>query len=199
MLIVKKLILILLLQMTFTHSIFAGSLTDLIPVKTEKNTVTGKKVITTKSSVEKDKKICTRLENIFSELDELKNITIDVSNGVVELKGNTLSNTNKNKALQLASRIDGVVEVENNISVNSNLTTRLEKTVQQIISIGKDFLSGFPIFLIALFVFIVFWYLGGWVSYTWCGRGYRSCRGICSKRYSRKLYCLCFVKFAESF
>ncbi len=164
MLIVKKLILILLLQMTFTHSIFAGSLTDLIPVKTEKNTVTGKKVITTKSSVEKDKKICTRLENIFSELDELKNITIDVSNGVVELKGNTLSNTNKNKALQLASRIDGVVEVENNISVNSNLTTRLEKTVQQIISIGKDFLSGFPIFLIALFVFIVFWYLGGWVS-----------------------------------
>ncbi len=164
MLIVKKLILVLLLQMTFTHSIFAGSLTDLIPVKTEKNTVTGKKVITTKSSVEKDKKICTRLENIFSELDELKNITIDVSNGVVELKGNTLSNTNKNKALQLASRIDGVVEVENNISVNSNLTTRLEKTVQQIISIGKDFLSGFPIFLIALFVFIVFWYLGGWVS-----------------------------------
>ena len=164
MLIVKKLILILLLQMTFTHSVFASSLTDLIPVKTEKNVVTSKKVITIKSTEEKDKKICTRLENIFSELDELKNITIDVSNGVVELKGNTLSNTNKNKALQLASRIDGVVEVENNISVNSNLTTRLEKTLQQIVSIGKDFLSEFPIFLIALFVFIVFWYLGGWVS-----------------------------------
>jgi len=162
--ILKNIILILLLQMPLTHMVFADSITDLITVKTEKNAVTSKKVIRTKSTAEDDKKICSRLQKIFSELDELKNITIDVSNGVVELKGDTFSNTNKDKALQLASQVEGVVEVENEISVNSNLTSRLEKTVQQIISIGKEFLSGFPIFLIALFVFIVFWYLGGWVS-----------------------------------
>ena len=162
--ILKNIILILLLQMPLTHMVFADSITDLITVKTEKNAVTSKKVIRTKSTAEDDKKICSRLQKIFSELDELKNITIDVSNGVVELKGDTFSNTNKDKALQLASQVEGVVEVENEISVNSNLTSRLEKTVQQIVSIGKDFLSGFPIFLIALFVFIIFWYLGGWVS-----------------------------------
>ncbi len=162
--ILKNIILVLLLQMPLTHMVVADSITDLISVKTEKNAVTSKKVIKTKSSAEDDKEICSRLEKIFSELDELKNITIDVSNGVVELKGDTFSNTNKDKALQLASQVEGVVEVENEISVNSNLTSRLEKTIQQIASIGKEFLSGFPIFLIALFVFIVFWYLGGWIS-----------------------------------
>lgn len=162
--ILKNIILVLLLQMPLTHMVVADSITDLISVKTEKNAVTSKKVIKTKSTAEDDKEICSRLEKIFSELDELKNITIDVSNGVVELKGDTFSNTNKDKALQLASQVEGVVEVENEISVNSNLTSRLGKTIQQIVSIGKEFLSRFPIFLIALFVFIVFWYLGGWIS-----------------------------------
>ena len=164
MTVLKNIILVLLLQMTLMHSVFADSITDLISVKTEKNAVTSKKVITTKSSAEKDEKICTRLEKIFSELDKLKNITVDVSNGVVELKGNTLSDKDKDKAQQLASQVEGVVEVENDILVNSNLTSRLEKTVQQILSTGKELFSGFPIFLIALFVFTVFWHLGGWVS-----------------------------------
>jgi len=126
--------------------------------------VTTKKVIRTKSSAQDDKKIRTRLEHIFSELDALKNITVDVSNGVVELKGNTLSEANKEKALQLASQVEGVVEVKNGISVNSNLTTRLGKTGEQILNVGRALLERFPIFLIALFIFIVFWYLGAWVS-----------------------------------
>ncbi len=162
--ILKNIILILLLQMTLAHNVFADTITDLISVKTEKSAVANKKVITTKSSAWDDKKIGIRLQQIFSEWDELKNITVDVSNGVVELKGNTPTKANKDKALRLASRIKGVVEVENEISVNSNLTSRLEKAAQKILSIGKEFLRILPIFLIALFIFIVFWLLGGWVS-----------------------------------
>jgi len=162
--ILKNIMLVLLLQMPLTHMVFADSITDLISVKTEKNAVTSKKVIKTKSSADDDKKICSRLQKIFSELDELKNITVDVSNGVVELKGNTISDTNRDKALQLASQVEGVVEVENNISVHSNLTTRLDKTSHHIVSIGKELFDGLPVFLIALFVFIIFWFLGDWVS-----------------------------------
>jgi len=164
MTILKNIIFILLLQMTFTHMVFADSITDLISVQTEKNEVTSKKVIKTKSSAEDDKKICSRLEKIFSELDELKNITVDVSNGVVELKGNTFSDANRDKALQLASQVEGVVEVQNDISVHSNLTTRVEKTTHHIVSIAKELFDGLPIFLIALFVFVIFWFLGDWVS-----------------------------------
>lgn len=162
--ILKNIILSLILQITLTHSVFADSITDLISIKTENNAVSSKKVITAESSVQDDKKICIRLEKIFSELDELKNITVEVNNGVVELKGNAFSNANKAKAMQLASQVEGVVEVENEILVNSNLTTRLEKTVQQILTISKELLSRFPIFLIALLIFIIFWFLGGWIS-----------------------------------
>ncbi len=160
----KNIILILLLQMPLTHHVFAGSITDLISVKTENNTVSSKKVITIKSSAEDDKKICTRLEKIFSELDDLKQVTVHVSNGVVELQGNTFSDANKDKALQLSSQVEGVVEVKNKISVNPDLTARLEKTTHHLLSIAKQILSGLPIFLIALSNLIVFWFLGNWVS-----------------------------------
>ena len=162
--ILKNMILSLILLITLTHSVFADSITDLISIKTEDNAVSSKKVITAESSAQDDKKICIRLEKIFSELDELKNITVNVNNGVVELKGNAFSSANKAKAMQLASQIEGVVEVENEILVNANLTIRLEKTAQQILTISEEFLSGFPIFLIALIIFIIFWFLGGWIS-----------------------------------
>ncbi len=164
MTILKNIILILVLQVTVIHIAYADQVADLFLGKTEKSTTVTAKTITTKNSTQDDKEICTRLEDIFSSLDELKNITVDVSNGVVELKGNTISDEYRDKAMHLASRVEGVVEIENDVSVNSNLTTRLEKTVQQIVSISKQFFSEFPIFLIALFVFTIFWYLGGWIS-----------------------------------
>lgn len=162
--ILKYIILIVMFQITLPHVVFADAITDLLSIKAETNAVTSKKVITTESSAKYDEKIRIRLEKIFSELDQLQNITINVSSGVVELKGNTLSEANKNKASQIASQVKGVVEVENEISVNSNLMTRLEKTVQQILSINKQLLNKLPVFLIALFIFVGFWFLGRWVS-----------------------------------
>ena len=162
--ILKHMILMVLLQATFTHIVFADSLTDLISTNIKKNEVTSKKVITLKSSVVDDGKIRIRLEKIFSELEELKNITLNVSNGVVELNGSTISDSYKDKAVHLASQVEGVVEVENSIVVNLRLETRMKETVQQLQNIGKQVLIGLPIFLIALIVFIVFWVSGRWVS-----------------------------------
>jgi small-conductance mechanosensitive channel len=162
MVILKNIIFILFLQVMVTHCIVADSIADLIPVKSE-NVVVSKKVITTKT-VQDDEKIQSRLEKIFSELDELKNITVNVSNGVVELSGNALSNANRAKALQLAGQMEGIVEVENKISINSDLTSRLEKTTHHLLSIGKQVISEAPIFLIALFVFVIFWFVGNWIS-----------------------------------
>jgi len=162
--ILKNIVLGLLVQMAVTHTVCAESITDFISVKTENGAISSQKVITTKSSASDDQNIRTRLEKIFSELDTLKHITIDVSNGVVKLSGNTPSDTNRDKALQLASQVEGVVEVQNKISVHSNLTTRLEKTTHHIVSIAKELFDDLPIFLVALFIFVIFWFLGDWVS-----------------------------------
>jgi small-conductance mechanosensitive channel len=160
----KNIVLILVLQVTLIHVAYADQVTDLLLGQTKKSVRVTAKTITIQNSVEDDKKICSRLEDIFSELDELKHVTLNVSNGVVELKGNTISDIYRDKAVQLARQVEGVVEVENYITVNLNLKTRLEKTLQQIMSIANHLLTGFPIFLIALSVFIGFWILGGWVS-----------------------------------
>jgi len=98
--ILKHMILMVPLQITFANMVFADSITDLISTKTEKNEVTSKKVITTKSSVVDDEKIRIRLENI----------TLNVSNGVVELNGSTISDSYRDKAVHLASQVEGVVE-----------------------------------------------------------------------------------------
>jgi len=160
----KNIVLILVLHVTLIHVAYADQVTDLLLGQNKKSVTVTAKTITTKNSAQDDKKICSRLEHIFSELDELKHVTLNVSNGVVELKGNTISDVYRDKAVQLARQVEGVVEVENYITVNLNLRTRLEKTLQQIMSIAKHMLTGFPIFLIALSVFIGFWVLGRWVS-----------------------------------
>jgi len=162
--ILKYVLITLFFQTLFIYTSYADAITDLIPIKMEEKSVTNKRVITTKTNIHDDKKIRIRLEQIFSELDALKNIKVDVSNGVVELTGNTYSNAETDIALQLASQVEGVVEVENTVLVNSSLAARLKNTNQHIISIGKQILSGLPIFLVSLLNFILFCLIGDCVS-----------------------------------
>tara|TARA_R110002073_G_scaffold308379_2_gene478322 strand:+ start:742 stop:1017 length:276 start_codon:yes stop_codon:yes gene_type:complete len=70
------------------NPLYADQLTDLITGDTEsEESSTVNKVITVDTSVQNDKKIQKRLQKIFSELDDLKNIKIQVSSGVVTLEG----------------------------------------------------------------------------------------------------------------
>jgi len=89
-----------------------------------------------------------------------ENITSVKTENNVELNANTPSNTNEVKASPLSSK----GEVENGINVDSNLTDKLEKTMDDFKRINKEFWKELPLYVIALIIFLFFWVLGNWVS-----------------------------------
>ncbi len=156
----------LLLGVMHTSSpVNADAINDLLggkPEKTEEGTAS--KVITTDNTNVSDRKIRNRLGEIFAELDTLNNLKIAVNKGVVTLTGEVTSASIQEKANSLAKKVEGVVEVENEIVVTRSIEKRLETTGNKILNLGKQIVSNLPLFIIALVVFSLFWFLGGWVS-----------------------------------
>ena len=143
----------------------ADAINDLLggkPAKTEEGTST--KVITTEDTEISDRKIYERLSEIFTELETLQGLSIDVSKGVVTLTGEVTSSTEQDKAISLAKKVEGAVEVENEIVVSLDVEDRLETTWIKTAKLGKQIFASLPLFLLALSVFVVAWLVGRWIS-----------------------------------
>ncbi len=156
---------VLLLTVLPLHSINAQDLTTLLTTGDTGNPQeTNGKVIGVDHSKKNDQKIGKRLQQIFSEIDDLKQIKVEVSNGVVTLSGEVGSKAIESKAVQFAGQIQDVVEVENNLQLTHSLEKRLQDTLKKLNSLGKELLAALPLFLVSILVFIAFWAFGGWLS-----------------------------------
>ncbi|PWQ99689.1 mechanosensitive ion channel family protein [Leucothrix pacifica] len=153
--------LLLMLWMPLSH---ADDLTDLLTGGAKEEAVVADKVITTDSSKKEDDKIAQRLREIYAELDDLQGVSIAVNKGVVTLTGEVSSSADESKALQFAGQVEGVVEVENELTVSRSLKKRLVTTGDKLWSLTKQTTEGLPLFLIAILVIVLFWILGGWLS-----------------------------------
>ena len=160
----KTLLLLMCICLMAPGAVPADELTDLLTGKPPDTPAPSDKVITTRSSAQKDRDIRRRLQEIFSELNSLQNLEISVSSGVVTLKGEVDSTASEAKALQFTRQVEGVVEVENELTVNRSLSKRLEQTRRKMIMMGRKVMEGLPLFVLALLVFILFWMLGRWAS-----------------------------------
>jgi small-conductance mechanosensitive channel len=163
----KRLIVILwcLGFLAVTDVLYAVDLTGLLTGEQAETQASADRTIKTGDSAQDDRKIRRRLEEIFGELDALKNVAISVSKGVVTLSGEVDSTENMNKALQFTRQVEGVVDVQDELTINRSLPRRLERTQQKILEMGKQIVSVLPLFLLALIVCIVFGKLGGWISH----------------------------------
>ncbi|SFK56876.1 Small-conductance mechanosensitive channel [Nitrosomonas aestuarii] len=145
---------------------YADQLTDLIAGDTESQTTPGAdKVIDVNSSAQDDKKIQRRLQKIFSEMDNLENIKILTSSGIVTLQGEVNSAPAEKKAIQLSQQVEGVVEVESELVITHDLKERLETTWQKLAKAAKALITGFPVFLLAIIAFTLTVIFGRWLSH----------------------------------
>ncbi|SES82557.1 Small-conductance mechanosensitive channel [Nitrosomonas marina] len=156
---------LILSLMCVASPLYADQLADIIAGKTEsEQAAVSQKVIEVNASVQDDKKIQQRLQKIFSEIDTLKNITIRVSNGIVTLQGTVNSVAAENKAIQLSQQVKGVVEVKNELVITHDIKERLESTWLKLERAAKEVLTSFPVFLLAVIIFILSWLFGRWIS-----------------------------------
>ncbi|HEC59792.1 hypothetical protein LCGC14_2151710 [marine sediment metagenome] len=145
--------------------VYADEISDLLGTQADNADVSSStNVISTDNTDDSDKKISNRLDEIFTEIDDLNTVKADVNKGVVQISGEVSSIITQQKAESLANKVAGVVEVENDIVVNRSLEKRLETTWNKLLNLGKQIVSDLPLFVTALVIFILFWWIGSWVS-----------------------------------
>jgi small-conductance mechanosensitive channel len=125
--------------------------------------------ISAESNSTRDAQIARRLSNIYSNLTELKGLEVEVDEGIVTLSGEIYTREAEVRALELASRTEGVVSVQNELQYNQAILPKLSIVGNQLALRGRAVVQFLPVLLVALAVFAGFWYLARWLTQ---GRAY---------------------------
>ena len=107
-----------------------------------------------------DDAIQQRLSDIFSEIGGLENIDISVSSGVVSLSGTVSQQGDGARAAAIASRLEGVVTVEDSISRSLAVDQSISPAIETLRSSMQRAWEGLPLLGFAAAVFLVILIIG---------------------------------------
>lgn len=120
----------------------------------EPDTATSTTITQTYSEAD-DVAIETRLRGIFAELEELSEVNIEATDGVVRLSGQAANETVAIQAAELAKRVQGTVavqdDIERTLDVDDNLAPVLNRFETRVSSITR----AWPLYLVALAAFVI--------------------------------------------
>ncbi|NVK35048.1 MAG: mechanosensitive ion channel [Rhodobacteraceae bacterium] len=111
-------------------------------------------IIETERDIDADRSITERLQAIYREIEALSGVQVRVNEGVVILSGAVANDSAAERALQLATRLQGAVAVEDRIdrtlSVEDNLDPFLERTENTVDAV----IRAWPLYAIAALAFV---------------------------------------------
>lgn len=107
-----------------------------------------------------DSAVQSRLESIYTAMDELSGVEVRVQSGVVTLSGSVPDSESGDDAVGLAERVKGVVVVVDNLRSVTNVSSQLSPVVEKIQELGLAFLKRIPLLILALVTLLVSWWLG---------------------------------------
>ncbi|MGR3491661.1 MAG: mechanosensitive ion channel domain-containing protein [Shimia sp.] len=110
--------------------------------------------IAVSESASQDAAIELRLERILTELAGYEDVTVDVSSGIVTLTGTTVEAAKIEELASIASRVEGVVAIENDVTEDTDLARRIAPLTERFLDRLSQVIAFAPLILIALGVFI---------------------------------------------
>lgn len=113
-----------------------------------------------------DPEIAERLDGLFREMEGLDQVVAEVSRGVVTLTGTALTAEDRQRAESVASRLSGVVSVENDIAIEHRIDRRLEPMIAKTESLIRDTIAFLPLLVLSLLVFAAIWLLGRLLTHS---------------------------------
>jgi len=108
------------------------------------NPATEPAVITVMLDGPSDQQILDRITNIYLQLEQFQAIEVSAVAGVVTLAGNVSNETQAERALNLARRVEGVVTVEDNIERALDLQSNVAPLVSQFRTDFKQWVGNHP-------------------------------------------------------
>ena len=116
--------------------------------------------ITTENSAQQDAAIALRIREILGELGDYDDVTVSVREGVVTLRGTTTSAIDAVALDPLASRVQGVVAVRNQVTETTDIAQRLDPAIERFRSRIDQFVVFLPLALIAGAAFLLVVFIG---------------------------------------
>ena len=107
-----------------------------------------------------DPEITQRLNGLYAEISGLEQVRASVRSGVVTLTGTALSAEDRSRAEAVASRLAGVVSVENQVAVEHDVRKRIQPLVTRTAEIFGNVVAFLPLLTVALVVLAFFWLIG---------------------------------------
>ncbi len=97
-----------------------------------------------------DAAIATKIRDIFNELEAYSDVTVTVNEGIVTLRGTTLSASGHEELQHLVSRIDGVIAIENQVSLTTDLSKRLSPAMARFQDRIAQLVAVLPLLAVAI-------------------------------------------------
>lgn len=116
--------------------------------------------ITTQDYAQQDAAIATRMREILTELGNYADVTVQVSEGIVTLRGTTTSNAEISALEPLATRIEGVVAVKNQVTETADIAQRLNPALDRFRARIDQFIVFLPLAAIAAVAFALVVFAG---------------------------------------
>lgn len=120
--------------------------------------------VSTELDPARDEAIEARLEAIYAQLDDLADIEVETRAGVVRLSGEVLSAEDQDLAGELARNVEGVVAVDDDLTVVRDVQRRLGPAFDKAKNRLLDLAALGPLLAVALLVFVLFWGLARWLG-----------------------------------
>ena len=102
-----------------------------------------------------DSAIAGTLRRILGQVPDLEKVELYVAGGVVHLRGTTRSEEALERAVEIARGQDGVLYVDEGVTVKTTVGEQVHGTLDELAERGKDFLGKLPVAGIALLVLIL--------------------------------------------
>jgi small conductance mechanosensitive channel len=111
-----------------------------------------------------DEKIKSRIENIFAELQPLREVEVYVGEGVVILRGEVANEVAAQQANNLASRLAGVITVTDAMSRTLAVADNVRPVIERMRTQTLSFIKALPLLGLALLVLTAFALLGNFLA-----------------------------------
>ena len=118
------------------------------------------RVIDVEAGEPRDDAIRRRINNIYSQIGSLAEVTVEAQEGVVTLGGQTANEAQAQRAVELAERVAGVVTLEDNIARTLDIEDNLAPVVDDLKKSVRDIQRALPLLAIAAAILLIVAWLG---------------------------------------
>ncbi len=139
--------------------------------------------IAAENSAADDRRIADRIDGILAELGGYEEVSVSVTQGIVTLRGVAQSLADAESLTGLATRVEGVVAIKNEVTETTDITERLDPAVDRFQARIEQLITALPMLLIAAALFAAIAFLGRWIS-----RWRRPWDGLAPNRFIANLY-----------